>query len=793
MFGFLGPGEENSALNFRRRLPVLALAVVLGGLASGGSSYLPTGSRPSNLASPGSVVPGYGGPVSELASGNVEPLVTNNELEAASSGHASAPQRVRGSFIVALAAGQNPRDVAATIAREYGGESGAVYDEVINGFNFLGPDDAGKRMASDPRIRSVQPDYEMHLAESSASTHLAAINQPPAIQAGNNGHGVRIGILDTGADFNHTDIKNNLSSDSTGSCVGATSAQDLNGHGTRTTSNAVGLIGVAPAAQAVVVKVFSGSGTSTTFANIACGVNYIVGLNKNATASKHVQVVNASIAGSAGTGSCNDGSLRQAVCDLVNGTDVSTGGSWAPAAFFAAAGNSGASASGYAPANYPEANAISAFDCDSINCTTTKPKLASFSNRGATIDLGAPGVNIWSAKLGGGHETASGTSRSSPLAAGAAADLVSAAPGLSPSAIKAALQKGAKCPDFSVNGNTGDCTHGGDWTSDDTYTEPFLNVAGAIGAVAPPTVPGAPLNVSAVAGNAQATVSWVAPSNGGSTITKYTVTGTPGGTATVTGSPPATTATVTLLTNGTPYTFKVTATNSVGDGPASNASNSVTPTTTPPPPVAANKLTAGNSAASGTTVSTAAISPTANALQLAAIDARSTTANTVPTLSGCNLTWVQVTNGSVAYHSSPFKRLTLFSAQGSSPSSSCTLTFSFGSTTMTNFLWTVSEFTNVPVGNNGAAAVVQAASGLGSSGTASVTLASFASSSATFGVTGTDGNSAVTQGSGFTELHEQVSGYTTLESEWRSDPSQTVSSTFGSVGWGIIGVEIAHS
>ena len=95
---------------------------------------------------------------------------------------------------LALAPGQNPSEVAASIARYYGGEPRAVYDSVINGFQFVGPDDAcGEWLYL--RATSVRPDYEMHLAESSASVHLAAINQPAAYLAGRRGAGIRIGVL----------------------------------------------------------------------------------------------------------------------------------------------------------------------------------------------------------------------------------------------------------------------------------------------------------------------------------------------------------------------------------------------------------------------------------------------------------------------------------------------------------------------------------------------------------------------------------------------------------------------
>lgn len=90
------------------------------------------------------------------------------------------------------------------------------------------------------------------------------------------------------------------------------------------------------------------------------------------------------------------------------------------------------------------------------------------------------------------------------------------------------------------------------------------------------TEPSKPTGVQATAGNAKATVSWTPPADGGTAITEYVVTSSPGGiTKTVPGEQAS--AVVEGLTNGTAYTFTVVARNAVGDGPASDASSAVTP------------------------------------------------------------------------------------------------------------------------------------------------------------------------------------------------------------------------
>ncbi|OIO01429.1 MAG: hypothetical protein AUJ49_07800 [Desulfovibrionaceae bacterium CG1_02_65_16] len=119
---------------------------------------------------------------------------------------------------------------------------------------------------------------------------------------------------------------------------------------------------------------------------------------------------------------------------------------------------------------------------------------------------------------------------------------------------------------------TGTCTINADQAGDGTYAAaPQVSQSFAVNAV----VPGAPTIGTGIAGDQQVSVAFTAPAfTGGAAITGYTATSSPGG---KTGTGATSPITVTGLTNGTAYTFTVTAANSVGTGAASAASASVTP------------------------------------------------------------------------------------------------------------------------------------------------------------------------------------------------------------------------
>jgi predicted extracellular nuclease/sugar lactone lactonase YvrE len=126
-----------------------------------------------------------------------------------------------------------------------------------------------------------------------------------------------------------------------------------------------------------------------------------------------------------------------------------------------------------------------------------------------------------------------------------------------------------------------------------TFTVRAINSAGlsatsaASNSVVPNTVtvPGLPIIQSATAGNAQATVNFLSPTNnGGSAITGYTVSSIPAGGVDTNAGSTGLSHLITGLSNGTAYTFVVRATNAIGVSAPSAASVSIIPATLPGAP-----------------------------------------------------------------------------------------------------------------------------------------------------------------------------------------------------------------
>lgn len=99
------------------------------------------------------------------------------------------------------------------------------------------------------------------------------------------------------------------------------------------------------------------------------------------------------------------------------------------------------------------------------------------------------------------------------------------------------------------------------------------------------TVPASPMAPTGVrAGSGAITLRWSAPANGGAPISGYTVEATPqsgGATRTCTATGGSTSCTVTGLANLSSYTFRVRATNGIGDGPFSPSSQALVPAGAP--------------------------------------------------------------------------------------------------------------------------------------------------------------------------------------------------------------------
>jgi len=349
---------------------------------------------------------------------------------------------------------------------------------------------------------------------------------------------VTVAIIDTGVQYDHPDLVNNLARDAEGNVIGfnllngTNDARDDNGHGTHCagiaaaqTNNGIGIAGIAGpegTVKIMPVKVldWSGSGTAVDVAN---GIVWAV--------DNGAKVISLSL-GSTSSSILLDNAVQYA---------------WSKGAVIvAAAGNTGNTAKVY-PAAYEHVISVAATD--------STDKLASYSTRGAWVKTAAPGSSIYSTYPTSRYVSLSGTSMACPHVAAEAALLLSQNPSLSNADVSNLIL-----------------------TNVDPYTPSGSLAIGAgrinvyralqVASGYTPTPPPAPTGLTAIAGDARVSLSWYDTAGATGYTIKRRLSNESEYTVIATGIT-STQFTDTSVLNGVTYFYVISAYNTLGEGPNS--------------------------------------------------------------------------------------------------------------------------------------------------------------------------------------------------------------------------------
>jgi len=275
--------------------------------------------------------------------------------------------------------------------------------------------DISRTLSADSRTITAQPNYYFEtMGEENVQYGVSKIKADSAHSI-STGKGVRVSVIDTGIDYSHDAIADNIliKSDFVGSDV-QEFKPDI--HGTAiagiiasaTMDN--GLTGVAPDVKVIAARACWSDVKKETFCSsetLAKAIDYSI-INK-------AQIINLSLGGP-----------RDNVISLLLKNADNAG-----IVLVAAAGNGGANGKPVYPAALKEVIAVSATDYDD--------KLYALSTRGNYIDLSAPGVDILSPGPGNSWQIISGTSMAAAHVTGVIALLLQEYPELSPFQIRTLL------------------------------------------------------------------------------------------------------------------------------------------------------------------------------------------------------------------------------------------------------------------------------------------------------------------------------------------------------------------
>lgn len=276
---------------------------------------------------------------------------------------------------------------------------------------------AVEKMRNAKGVAFVEEDAEVKAYAQTIPWGIQKVNAPAVHNAGYTGSGIKVAVLDTGILLSHPDLQVYGGYDTTGKG----SYNDDNGHGTHVAgtiaalNNTIGVLGAAPSARLYAVKVLDRNGNGS-YSNIIAGIEWAI--------NNDMDVINMSLGGSSGSTA-----LQQACNSAYN----------AGILLVAAAGNEGTSSGsteciGY-PARYSSVMAVGSITSSNVR--------SSFSSTGSTLEIMAPGSNIYSTTYNGSYGTMSGTSMACPHVAGVAALVWSAKPSLTNVQLRNALNETA--------------------------------------------------------------------------------------------------------------------------------------------------------------------------------------------------------------------------------------------------------------------------------------------------------------------------------------------------------------